>query len=140
MKNTILKISIQGILDNKEIIKKGNILNTMIDIIQHRTDITITDIKLNKDYTKIKLIGQYTNTFLIPDPKVLITIEQMPRQEDIKTVYVLYTYEQNIYRPSERVEFPYDTYTTYEEAETDARLHNWGPDDYFINEEYKYMR
>lgn len=78
MKNTILKITTQGILDNKEIIKKGTTLNTMMDIIQYRTDITITDIKLNKDYTKIELIGKYTNTFLIPDPKVLITIEQMP--------------------------------------------------------------
>lgn len=58
----------------------------------------------------------------------------------MQKVYALYVYEQNPYRLSEWVEFPYATYTTYEEAEAEARLQNWDPDNYFINEEYKYMR
>lgn len=53
-------------------------------------------------------------------------------------VYVLYTYEQNPYRLSEWDYIPYATFTTYEEAETEARHLNLNEDEYFIRDEYKY--
>lgn len=53
-------------------------------------------------------------------------------------VYVLYTYEQNIYNSSDWDYIPYATYTTYEEAETEARHLNLDEDEYFIKDEYKY--
>ena len=60
-------------------------------------------------------------------------------QNQIK-VYVLYTYEQNPYRPSDLDYTPYATFTTNEEAETEARYLNLDEDEYFISEEYMYIR
>ena len=53
-------------------------------------------------------------------------------------VYVLYTYEQSMYRPSDWDYIPYATFTTYEEAESEARFLNLDEDEYLIKIEYKY--
>ena len=53
-------------------------------------------------------------------------------------VYVLYTYEQNPYRPDDWDYIPYATFTTNEEAETEARYLDLAEDEYYISEEYKY--
>lgn len=65
-------------------------------------------------------------------------LERRTTMEDTIKVYVLYTYEQNIYRPSDWDYIPYATFTTYEEAETEARSLNLDEDEYFIKDEYKY--
>lgn len=54
-------------------------------------------------------------------------------------VYVLYTYEQNPYRPDDYDYIPYETFTTYEEAEAAVRCSDmFKEDEYFISEEHKY--
>ena len=49
-------------------------------------------------------------------------------------VYVLYTYEPNIYRLSDWDYIPYAAFTTYEEAETKAKALNLLEDEYYIDE------
>jgi hypothetical protein len=53
--------------------------------------------------------------------------------------YVLYTYEQNPYRPDDWDYIPYAAYDTYEEAETKMKqFKTIEEDECFIREEYMY--